>query len=438
MNNQLDRLLIVDDEEYVRQYLATVSRRLDFDVAMASDRQTLERQLVSFDPDVILLDLQMPGEDGINVLKLLKNYNSRAKIILVSGMDKRTLATAAKVGESLGLNMDGALQKPVLMETLRDKLRKPRSADTVIRPERLEDAIANGEIRPAYQAKAVRKSDGRWAISEAEALARWHRPESEVVFPSQFLTIAEHSGLLPALTDSMLEQVVLQLRDWENRGLHLSVAVNVSSCSLTDATFPDRVEELMRRYGFDNSRLILELTESAAIQNKGLAMEILSRLRIKGFGLSIDDFGTGYSSLEQLYRMPFSELKVDRFLVREVCTRSEAGIIVKAVIKLAKELNIGVCAEGVETADVVDFLLDAGCEKIQGYFLGRPSSAEALETLAMRFQRTGFGPTPASVPKRGRAHIARGGVMPRRHAASLDDSGNSGQGDDYHVTRTLC
>ena len=142
------------------------------------------------------------------------------------------------------------------------------------------------------------------------------------------------------------------------------------------------------------------------------------------------------ATLQQEGRMPFSELKVDRFLVREVCTRSEAGIIVKAVIKLAKELNIGVCAEGVETADVVDFLLDAGCEKIQGYFLGRPSSAEALETLAMRFKRTGFGPKPPSAPRGGRAHVARNGVLPRRHAAPLDDGGNSRQGDDYRVAPT--
>lgn len=189
----------------------------------------------------------------------------------------------------------------------------------------------------------------------------------------------------------MLEQVVSQLRRWETRGLRLSAAVNLSPSTLTDSSLPDHLEELMKKYTLENSRLTLELTESAAIQNKRLAMEILSRLRISGFGLSLDDFGTGYSSLEQLYRMPFNELKIDRFLVREIGVRREAETIVETIISLGQKLNLKVCAEGVESAAAVDFLYDAGCDKLQGFFLGRPSSAEALEHRAREFELEGFG-----------------------------------------------
>lgn len=385
------KLLIVDDEKAVRQYLSIVCKRLGFEVESAADKATLERQLVAFSPGIILLDLQLPGEDGVQMLKMLRNFGSTARIILVSGMDERTMSTIVKVGESLGLKMDGALMKPVLIDTLRNKLGQLGRKGSGVRADELQRAIACGEIRPAYQPKAVRKSDGNWAITETEALARWHRRDSSVVFPGEFLGVAERAGLLADLTTSMLEQVVSQLRRWETRGHRLSAAVNLSPSSLTDSTLPDRLEALMKKYTLENSRMTLELTESAAIQNEGLAMEILSRLRILGFGLSIDDFGTGYSSLEQLYRMPFNELKIDRFLVRDIGVRREAETIAESIISLGHKLNLAVCAEGVETAVAVDFLFEVGCDKLQGYYLGRPSSAEALEHKAREFHQHGFG-----------------------------------------------
>lgn len=391
MKDKLPKLLIVDDEQPIRQYLSTVCKRLRFEVATASDRANLERQLIAFSPAVILLDLQMPGEDGVQILKLLKNHGSDARIIIVSGMDERTLATTIEVGDSLGLNMDGALTKPVLIDSLKNKLGNTHRSGPSVRVDELERAIADGEIRPAYQPKAVQMDDGSWVISETEALARWYRRDSTVVYPNEFLNVAERAGLLPALTSSMVEQAVSQLRRWEMRGLKLSAAVNLSPSTLTDSGLPDQLEGIMNRYRLENSRLTLELTESAAIQNAGLAMEILSRLRILGFGLSIDDFGTGYSSLEQLYRMPFNELKIDRFLVRDIGIRREAETIAEAIISLGQKLNLAVCAEGVETAVAVDFLYEAGCDKLQGYYLGRPSSPEALEHKARDFQQNGFG-----------------------------------------------
>ncbi len=391
MTNKVEKLLIVDDEEPVRQYLAAVCRRLGFNVETARDRATFERQLVSFSPAVILLDLQMPGKDGIKILRMLSDYDSKAKIILVSGLDERTLATTVKVGEKLGLNMDGALTKPVLIDSLRDKLRGGQSTRHTVGADEIEQAIMLGDIRPAYQAKAVRGPDGQWGITETEAFARWHRRDSSVVPPGDFIDVAERAGLLPAMTMSMLEQVVSQMRRWESRGLKMSAAVNLSPSTLTDYRFPDRLERLMQEYKLNNSRLTLELTESVGMHNERLAMEILSRLRILGFNLSIDDFGTGYSSLEQLYRMPFSELKIDRFLVRDIGKRTEADIIVEAIIKLGRQLKLDVCAEGVESSEALKFLIGAGCDKIQGFYVGRPSTAEALEECARQFSEDGFG-----------------------------------------------
>jgi len=390
MTENTHRLLIVDDEKSIRDYLAKVSRSLGYDVATAGDQDAMQRKMASHLPTVVLLDLQMPGFDGIQALKLLKDQKSEAKVVLVSGMDSRTLTTATQLGEILELNMGGTLQKPVLIDALREKLQQVRVPRNSVCREDLLAAIENGEIRLVYQPKIVQGFEGRWTIAETECLARWHRDDSVVVLPGEFIGIAEQSGLLPALTQSLLRQVVRQLHRWDDRDLHLTAAVNISPSILTDRAFPDQLEALMREHELDNERLTLELTESAAMQNAGLAMEILSRLRIKGFGLAIDDFGTGYSSLEQLYRMPFNELKIDRFLVRELGKCNEAAAIVEAIIALGHKLKLSVCAEGVETLQALTLLLDAGCDKFQGYFVGRPASADALEERAREFEKTGF------------------------------------------------
>lgn len=385
MNTNTDRLLIIDDDQHVRKFLASASRRLKFDVATASDRETVVRKLETFDPNTILLDLQMPDEDGIQILKLLKDHNSNSRVVLMSGLDSRTLETATSIGQILGLNMSGALKKPILIGDLRRKLCRVRPDSHTIDADQIRTAIGHNEFVPSYQPKALRGTDGLWAIREVEVLARWHRPDAEIVLPGAFIEVAEEAGLLPQLTDSILRQSVQQLRAWDARGVNLDASVNLSPSLLDDPAFPETLEHMMREHGLGNERVTLELTESALTQNASLAMEILSRLRIKGFGLSIDDFGTGYSSLEQLYRMPFNELKIDRFLVRDIGMRSEAATIVEAIIMLAHKLSISVCAEGVENRKTLQFLLDAGCDKMQGYYLGRPSSAKAVEKLVREF-----------------------------------------------------
>lgn len=388
--NDKDRLLVVDDELAVRQYLADVGRRLGFEVATAANRIEFETKLPAFWPTVILLDLQMPDCDGIQMLKLIRDFESDARVVLVSGMDQRTLNTATSLGEILNLNMDGALQKPILIDTLRRKLKGSKDPRIDVDIDKLREAIETNAITPVYQPKIARDSSGRWAITEVEALARWHRDDSVVILPSEFIGIAEQSGLMPLLTQSMLRQVLGQLKEWDKRGVELVAAVNISPSLLSDSAFPDQLEEITQEFGLDNSRLVLELTESAVMQNAEIAMEVLSRVRIKNFGLAIDDFGTGYSSLEQLYRMPFNEIKIDRFLVRDINQRQEAATIVETIILLARKLNLSVCAEGVDSHDALAFLLEAGCDKFQGYYIGRPVSASALAQCVREFGKLKF------------------------------------------------
>lgn len=390
MNDNSQKILIVDDEKSVRDYLASVCRSLGYEVATAHDRPAMHCKLKSHAPSIILLDLQMPDFDGIHALKLVKDECSDATVVLVGGNNPRRLTLATQLGEILDLKMGGTLLKPVMIGAIRQKLAEISAPSTSISYQDLQAGISNCEIRPVYQPKIARQISGRWSITEVECLARWYRDDSLKILPSQFIELAEQYGLLSDLTRSILRQVVRQLRKWDDRNLQVTAAVNISPSLLTNRSFPDELQSLMQEHGLGNERMTLELTESAAMQNADLALEILSDLRNRGFGLAIDDFGTGYSSLEQLYRLPFNELKVDRFLVRELHNSQQAAEIVEAIIALGHRLDLSVCAEGVESLQVLSHLIDAGCDKFQGYFIGRPASADALEQRAREFEQTGL------------------------------------------------
>ncbi len=390
MTESQRKILVIDDDADVRKFLAASTRHLGFDVATAGDRAGVEHKLDTFEPDIVLLDLQMPDVDGIQMLKVLRNHKCTADVILVSGVDQRTLETARDIGRILGLSMLGELQKPILISQLRKALEVPPDRDPTINAAAIEKAISKGQIRPAYQPQAVKDRSGNWSIGAVEVLARWHRSTDEVIMPGQFISLAERSGLLPSLTDSILTRTLAQLSDWDTQGIHLNASVNLAPSLLTDPTFPDRLTSKTRAASIDNARLTLELTESSMMQNAGLAMEILGRLRVKGFDIAIDDFGTGYSSLEVLYRMPFNELKIDRFLVSDIGNREAAATIVDAIVTLGHKLGLRICAEGIEHRETLDFLLETGCDKLQGYCLSRPLNEDAVPGLVRRFAKSGF------------------------------------------------
>ena len=239
----------------------------------------------------------------------------------------------------------------------------------------LRQAIETGTLTLHYQPK-VRSDDN--VITGVEALARWHHAVRGMVSPGVFIPIAERFGLINALGHWVLQEACRQMARWREEGLTMRVAVNLSVHQLRQADLAQRVEQLLAEHRLDPSQLILEITESAAMEDAGNTLELFERLGRIGVKLSIDDFGTGYSSLSYLRRLQVSQLKIDQSFVRDLETSADARIIVKAVINLAHALNLSVVAEGVETAAQRDVLTAMDCDELQGYFYARPMTAEAL------------------------------------------------------------
>lgn len=368
MNEPKNRLLVVDDEPSICKVIERVATRLGYAVRTLNHSASFLQTLRDFQPSLLILDLKMPDADGVQLLQQLRDGQSDAQIIVISGMDQRVLNTAEKLGRSQGLKMVGVLQKPLQRAELERHLSRAMNASRVHTRNDLERALVEQEYVVYYQPK-VSLHEGRWIIDGAEALIRWNHPTHGLLPPGEFLPLIEKHGLIEKLTSYVFRSALQQVAIWNENGLVLRVAVNLSASLINDLGFPDQVAALLKEYKVPGHLLTLELTESTAMADATKAMDIFLRLCVNDIDLSIDDFGTGFSSLQQLYQLPFGELKIDRMFVGGLPNDDEARAIIRATVDMAHALNIKVCAEGVESQAALDYLESVGCDRAQGYLI---------------------------------------------------------------------
>jgi EAL domain-containing protein (putative c-di-GMP-specific phosphodiesterase class I) len=218
-----------------------------------------------------------------------------------------------------------------------------------------------------------------------EALVRWQHPEFGMLDPAEFVTLVETTGLIDPLTDYVLDRSLAQCRSWLDRGLSLSVSVNVSVRNLADAEFPRRVTDALARHRVPAALLGLELTESGMMTNPERALPVLRELHALGVRIAVDDFGTGYSSLAYLRRLPVDEVKIDKSFVLGLASDLGDLAVVRAIIELGHSLGLSVVAEGVEQDATRDQLVEMGCDIAQGYLISRPLGSDRFDVwLAAR------------------------------------------------------
>ena len=308
-------------------------------------------------------------------MEYLRQANCRSAIVLISGCDGRVLRFSERIGLDMGLSILGGLSKPFNARDLLAFIETRRHHDPVLNSHNLADALTQGHIVPFFQ-PIIRLCDQQPV--GAEALARWLHPERGLIPPIDFIDLAEQSGLMDDMTSSLLESVCQQGHNLEQSGQNLALSVNISASSLNDPGFADRLMSRVQTHNLSPDRIKIEITESIAVGASEAVTRLLTRLRINGFSLSIDDFGTGHSSLTSLYRLPFSELKIDKSFVLPMLDNPDALAIVRALIDLAHNLGLSAIAEGVETAALRDRLIDMGCDYAQGYFYAKPLAANSF------------------------------------------------------------
>jgi EAL domain-containing protein (putative c-di-GMP-specific phosphodiesterase class I) len=335
-------------------------------------------------PAVMLLDLEMPVMDGIEVLQQLAQLSCKPAVVLVSSSDEVLISAVATMAEALGIQLLGAFRKPVsqaeLVDALNsyhvdvacpDQIHAPVATDV----EQLKIALDRAKIQVHYQPKIDLES---MRIAGVEALARWKNPQGDWIPPSVFIPLAEEQDLIGALTLSVLDQVLQDMNSWWEKERYIPVAINLSAKSLAEFNLANEIIQRVIRQGIPAHFITFEITESALVVDLPSALATISRLRLRGFGVSIDDFGTGFSSLQQLSRFPFSELKIDRAFIRSAPARQYIRNILRSAIEMGQGLGITTVAEGVETEAELHLLKSLGCKQAQGFLLARPMPEREL------------------------------------------------------------
>jgi diguanylate cyclase (GGDEF)-like protein len=264
----------------------------------------------------------------------------------------------------------------------------------------LRHAIGADELILHYQPKLDLRTN---RIVSVEALLRWQHPTRGLLLPADFLEVAESTGLIDPLTDWVLDHALGQLARWHAQGMHIDVAVNISARNLRDEQLPDTVMRRLAEHDVGPGFLEVEITETALIADPRRAQVQLQRLRDQGVRVSLDDFGQGYTSLAQLGNLPLAELKIDRSFVAGMLTNSNDRTIVSTVIDLGHKFGLDVVAEGAESADILQALVELGCDTAQGFALAPALPADELTTWIGQYDRNAFA-TAAPGPEPNGSH----------------------------------
>jgi diguanylate cyclase (GGDEF)-like protein len=373
------------------ELLAVVAERLR---AAVRDSAVLARP--AGDEFVLLEAFDHPDEVGPLAERLLAHLSAP---VVVHGVEVVvSVSIGAAAGEGPGEALEDLLRRADLAmyrAKARGRNRWERHDPSVVDPAvgrlqllgDLRRGVSAGELRLHYQPRVEVRTG---ALAGVEALVRWEHPTRGLLPPSEFIEVAEESGLIRTLGAWILEEAVGQAVRWQREdpdAAPVEMAVNLSARQLADPALVDVVTAALARHGLDPSLLVLEITETALMGDPEAALGALTALRALGVGLAVDDFGTGYSSLTYLKQFPIDELKIDRSFVAGLGTDPGDTAIVASCIQLARALGLRAVAEGVETVTQRLALLDLDCDLAQGYHYARPLTAEALRTWSPALSR---------------------------------------------------
>jgi EAL domain-containing protein (putative c-di-GMP-specific phosphodiesterase class I)/DNA-binding NarL/FixJ family response regulator len=383
--NAAIRILVIDDDHFTLKLLARMLAYSGYTAVSTADNGRAALELVDnqdASPELILLDLNMPDMDGVEVVRHLVEHRYTGSLILFSGEDEQILMAAEKLVKAHKIPVLGHLRKPVKPEALTALLEKwtpslqGASSKFVHSAEDLRAAIAKGELVNYYQPK-VSTSTGR--LVAVETLLRWNHPRHGMILPSRFIGVAESHGLIKDLTRITLTAALNQIKLWHQAGLSFQFSVNVSIDSLKSLDFVNFISGMVNEAGVDSQELVLEVSERwITMDDLRAPLETLTRLRLKHIRLSLDEFGTGYSTLAQLGGMPFDEIKIDRSFVHHASVDSKVRAKYNTCLQMAKQLGVAVVGMGVEEIGDWDLLRNTGCDLAQGYFIAEPMPAEEL------------------------------------------------------------
>jgi EAL domain-containing protein (putative c-di-GMP-specific phosphodiesterase class I) len=384
------RCLVVCNDDDFREELVERAVSLNFSVRAIRLPGELPRMLQGRGFNWLILDLGLGESACLQIVDTLGASREPPRTILIGGGDEAVLDSVRKSVTRSKLELVGILTRPLSFSAVRDLLESPQIKDTESsEPDPIShhlDAIPNDEIVVHYQ-PMIAMADR--TIRRVEALVRWRHPQLGLLRPGRFIAHAERSGAIVPLTWEVLRRAVDQHVAWKNEGMLLSVSVNISALFLESLQRADEILALLQSRNFDPRHLILEITETDAAQNPPIARALLTRLREAGVEISMDDYGVGFSNLERLRYYPFTDLKVDRWLVAKLDRSREARDIVETLASLAAKEKFSLTGEGIETEQQWDVLEKLGCDFAQGFLIARPMPGDRVRRWVGKMMEIG-------------------------------------------------
>ncbi|KRB94132.1 EAL domain-containing response regulator [Noviherbaspirillum sp. Root189] len=380
------RFLIAEDDEFQRHWLAVMLTKLGAQHILEAENGRVALDLLRSKQavDISFIDLNMPSMDGIELVRHLANGDDKTAIVLTSALGSALLFSVETMSKAYGVDLLGTFEKPATPEILQrliDQYRPPvprNDGNTAIPSFSLEEiqrAVQADQFEPFFQPK-VELATGK--VKAVEAFVRWRHPQYGVLNPAFFIPVLEASGHMEDLTWSVIERSVAACRTWHDRGLMLSVSINLSVTSLSEPGLAEKILQHIAGHAIAPQYVTFEITELMAMTDVPICLENLARLRMKGFGLSVDDYGTAHSNLQQLLRIPFLDLKIDRSFVAGASQNGQMHIALSSSLELARRLRRNSVAVGVETREDWDLLRDLGCTYAQGYYIAKPMERDAV------------------------------------------------------------
>lgn len=378
--------LIAEDDEFQRHWLRVMLDKLGAQHVVEAENGKAALDILQAKDariDISFIDLNMPKMDGIELVRHLANSDNQTAIVLTSALGSALLLSVETMSKAYGVNLLGTFEKPATPEVLQQLIdsyqppavRRARKSLPVFTLQEIRDGIAAGQFEPFFQPK-VELATGK--VKAVEAFVRWRHPQHGLVMPPAFIPVLEASGHMEDLTWLVIERSIAACRVWHDKGLMLSVSINLSATSLAEPGLAEKILAHIAQHGIEPQHLTIEITELMAMTDVPVCLENLARLRMKGFGLSIDDYGTAHSNVQQLLRIPFLDLKIDRSFVAGASQNKQMHIALASCLELARKLRRNSVAVGVETREDWDLLRDLGCTYAQGYYIAKPMERDAI------------------------------------------------------------
>lgn len=380
-----DLMLICESDPDSAAALRRIAEALGCDWIEAADPQELSTLLNIRRPTIVVLAVDSPNIDGLLPMSILAQVNARPATLLVGGQDERVLAGVKRMATARGLTVIAARRRPLVEADVEQLL-----LDHVIGPLRIERTeldrgLNDHEFMLLYQPKIA--LNGGMQVVGVEALVRWRHPRRGTLLPRHFLPAVEQHGMRMPLADMVITEAIRQAGVWNSRGLSLQVAINLSPGLVQDRAFPDRLAALLREQEVPPSQITLDVTDTIDAQDRELIQDVFTRLRVMGVGIALDNFGNGLSPLSEIYRMPFSEIKIDRRMLEDAAHDRDAELVVRSLVDMAHQLRLTVCAKAVETAQLLDFIRSAEFDSAQGRLFSEPVVAGRIEDLVGELNR---------------------------------------------------